>query len=338
MVLKRILFVFVKRVISQTKTKIDDIFLRAADLPVTLLIFASGGLLIERIVPSLFNIKVADHFLVTVKAVTIIAAVLFIDRFLVGLLQSYRDQIELLQSAGGFIKIFVRVSVFGLGLLVLLDSFGVSITPILASLGIGSLAVALAIQPTLENLFSGIQIIADKPFQEGHFVKLESGEEGYVDKIGWRSTWIRLPQHNVVVVPNKLLVNAKLLNYYYPTRELVINVALGVHYNSDLEKVERVLTQVATETLRSIEGGIKDFEPTVRFHTFNNSSIDCTIALRVREFADGGIVKHEFIKRVHKRFAQEGIVIPYPIQAVNYTQEVIPGDLLQNENIRDILK
>jgi small-conductance mechanosensitive channel len=329
---KRLLFVMIKRLARRTKTKIDDVFIRAADLPLTLLIFASAGALVERIIPLAFHTGVTNYFGNWLKAAVILAAIIFAERVLNGLIRTYQDRFEALHTAGGFAKIFVRFVVYGLGALVLLDSFGISITPIIASLGIGSLAVALAIQPTLENLFSGIQIAIDKPFHLGDFIKLESGEEGYVDQIGWRSTWIRVPQNNVIVMPNKSLVNAKLMNYYYPDREMVITVSLGVHYNSDLEMVERVLVEVGQKVLDTVDGGVKNFVPVARFSDFNNSSIDCVVALRVREFADGGLVKHEFIKAVHKRFAQEGIVIPYPIQAVNYSQEGLPAELMESKD------
>ncbi len=328
---KRVLFVMIKRLASRTKTRLDDIFIRAADLPLTLFIFTSGGALVERIIPLAFHVGVTDYFGNGLKAVTIIAAIIFADRFINSLIKTYQGQVEILRATTGFAQIFVRIIIYGLGALVLLDSFGISVTPIIASLGIGSLAVALAIQPTLENLFSGIQIAIDKPFQLGDFIKLESGEEGFVDRIGWRSTWIRVPQNNMIVMPNKSLVNAKLMNYYYPDREMVITVSLGVHYNSDLDNVETVLVDVGRKTLTTSMGGVKEFVPVVRFHAFNDSSIDCTVALRVKEFADGGLVKHEFIKNVHKRFAQEGIVIPYPIQAVDYSQEGLPLELLEGE-------
>jgi small-conductance mechanosensitive channel len=331
---KRVLFIAVKRLAKRTKTEIDDVFIRAADLPITLLIFTSAGALVEGLLPLAFHVGVTHYFQVALKAVTIVAVVLFVDRFINGLIQAYQGKVEILRTTSGFAQIFIRIGVFGLGILVLLDSFGISVTPIIASLGISSLAVALAIQPTLENLFSGIQIAVDKPFSLGHFIKLDSGEEGFVDKIGWRSTWIRVPQNNMIVMPNKSLVNAKLMNYHYPDREVVIPVALGVHYNSDLDKVEKVLIDIAQKTLATTPGGVKNFTPVVRFHTFNDFSIDCNVVLRVKEFADGGLVKHEFIKNVHKRFAQEGIVIPYPIQAVNYAQEGLPEEF----NKQDLIK
>jgi len=321
LVLKRILFGTIKRLSQMTKTHLDDIFVKAADFPIMLLVLASGGAIVERMLPSALNTELTSYFLIGFKAATILAIILFVDRFLNGLIQEYATKIDFLKTSGGVARGFIRVIVLSLGILILLDSFGVSITPIIASLGIGSLAVALALQPTLENFFSGMQIIIDKPFQVGHFIKLESGEEGYVHKIGWRSTWIRLLANNIIVMPNKSLVNAKILNYYYPGQEMSTLIQVGVHYESDLEHVERVTIEVAKETLKQVKGGVDDFDAFIRYHTFADFSINFTVILRVHEFVDNYLVKHEFVKNLHKRYAQEGIVIPYPIRAINNEQE-----------------
>jgi len=314
-----------RRFTSKTKTQIDDLFIQSADFPVTLLIFASGGAIVERLMPLAMDNELTTYFIVGFKAVTIIAIVLFFDRFLSALIQNFSGRFEILRASGGVARGFVRAIVIGLGLLILLDSFGVSITPVLASLGVGSLAVALALQPTLENFFSGIQLIMDKPIKVGHFVKLDSGEEGYVDKIGWRSTWVRMLPNNVVVIPNKVLVNSRVTNYYYPSKELAVLVQVGVHYESDLEHVERITIEVGRETMKEVTGGVEAFEPFIRYHTFADFSINFTVILRGKEFVDNYLIKHEFIKRLHKRYAKEGITIPYPIRAINYEQEKING-------------
>jgi small-conductance mechanosensitive channel len=246
---------------------------------------------------------------------------MFMDKLLNNLIQTYSHKVEILKTSGGVARTIARIIVIGLGLLILLDSFGVSITPLLASLGIGSLAVALALQPTLENFFSGIQIVIDKPIKVGQFVKLDSGEEGYVDRVGWRSTWVRMLPNNVVVIPNKALVNSKLVNYYYPQKELAVLVQVGVHYDSDLKRVEKVTCEVGKEVMKEVKGAVPEFDPFIRYHTFNDFSIDFTVILRAKEFVDNYLIKHEFIKRLHERFNKEGIIIPYPIKALNYEQE-----------------
>jgi small-conductance mechanosensitive channel len=318
---KRAIFSQIKRFAEKTKTQLDDILLEALDLPLVLLIFVSGVFVLEKILPLGQDAELTRYFIVALKATTIIAVIIFLDRLLKNLIRVYTPKLEILKTSGGIVQGFVRALVIGLGLLILLDSFGVSITPVLASLGIGSLAIALALQPTLENFFSGIQIVIDKPIKLGQFIKLDSGEEGYVEKIGWRSTWVRMLPNNVVVIPNKILVNSKVLNYYYPQKDLAVLVQVGVHYDSDLKEVERVTIEVAEEVMREVKGGVPEFKPFIRYHTFNDFSIDFTVILRAKEFVDNYLVRHEFIKRLHQRNKKEGNVIPYPIRAVNYSQE-----------------
>jgi small-conductance mechanosensitive channel len=322
---KRILFSRIRAIAKHTKTQLDDILIDALNFPLTIIIFFSGLTIIQKTctftdLPQLSTL-LANIF----KAACIFAIILFFDKLLQTILDTYAVKITILRSSKGVIKVAIRIAILATGLLIVLDSFGISITPILASLGIGSLAVALALQPTLENLFSGIQLIADKPIEPGQFIQLETGEEGYVEKIGWRSTWIRLLPNNMIILPNKTLVNSKILNYCHPTRESAVLVEVGVHYDSDLDQVKKVTVEVAEEIMNTVNGGISEFKPFIRFHTFADSSLNFTVILRAKEFVDSYLIKHEFIKRLHERYKKEGIVIPYPIRAINTQQEQKKG-------------
>lgn len=213
-----------------------------------------------------------------------------------------------------------RLFIFLLGTLIILQSLGISITPLLTALGVGGLAVALALQGTLSNLFSGLQIIASRQVKPGDYVKLDTGEAGYVADITWRNTTIRALPNNMYVVPNSKLASAIVTNYYQPDQELAVLVQVGVSYRSDLGKVEQVTVEVAKEVMREIPGGISEFEPFIRYHTFSDFSINFSVIMRGREFVDQYLIKHEFIKRLHDRYEKEDIEIPFPIRTV-YMQE-----------------
>ncbi|MBI3996763.1 MAG: mechanosensitive ion channel family protein [Candidatus Omnitrophica bacterium] len=208
-----------------------------------------------------------------------------------------------------------------LGGLTILHGLGVSIVPLLTALGIGGLAVALALQDTLTNLFSGFYLTLARQIRVGDYIKLDSGQEGYVEDIGWRATQILLPPNNMVYVPNKKLGEAIITNYDRPTREMVVTIEVGVEYGSDLARVESVTIDVGREVMRQVAGGIPTFDPIIRFNAFGPSSINFTAVLRVKTFGDQYLIKHEFIKRLHVRYQQEGIVIPYPTQVV-YSKSV----------------
>ena len=226
-------------------------------------------------------------------------------------------------SATIFVNI-TRVLVLAIGFLVVLQTLGISIAPMLTALGVGGLAVALALQDTLANLFAGIHILASKTVQPGDYIQLSSGEEGYVEDINWRQTTVRALSNNLIVIPNGELAKANMTNFMRPEQKLTITVQVGVAYDSDLEKVDKVTSQVAKEALQTTPGAIAGFEPFIRYHTFGDSSIDFTVILRAREFTDGILLKHEFIKKLHVRYEKEGIQFPFPTRVV-YLKGVSDG-------------
>jgi len=126
--------------------------------------------------------------------------------------------------------------------------------------------------------------------------------------------------NNVALIPNEKLTKAIVTNYYLPDKEMAVLVNLGVHYDSDLKKVEKITCEVAREIMKTVPGGVPGFEPFIRYNTFGDSSIGFTVILRAKEFADQYLIKHEFIKRLHERYKKENIIIPYPIRTIHYEQ------------------
>ena len=212
-----------------------------------------------------------------------------------------------------------------LGLLVILNGLGLSITPMLTALGVGGLAVALALQEPLANFFAGVFITLAGQIRVGDYVKLDSGQEGYVVDFSWRSTRLRMLANNLVVVPNAKLAQAIIVNHHLPSQDLAVLVEVGVDYASDLQHVERVVVEIGREVMAAVEGGIAEFEPFIRYHTFGESSINFTVILRAREFVDQYLIKHEFIKRLHVRFDEEGIGIPFPIRTITQREALLPA-------------
>jgi small-conductance mechanosensitive channel len=203
-----------------------------------------------------------------------------------------------------------------IGLLMILNGLGLSITPMLTALGVGGLAVALALQEPLANFFAGVFITLGGQIRLGDYIKLDSGQEGYVADFSWRSTRLRMLPNNLVVVPNAKLAQAIVVNHHLPSHDLAVLVEVGVDYSSDLAHVERVVNDVGRAVMAEVPGGVAGFDPFIRYHTFADSSINFTVILRATEFVDQYLIKHEFIKLLHVRFTQEGIVIPFPIRTI----------------------
>jgi small-conductance mechanosensitive channel len=315
----RVLYGRLHQLAARTATDIDDVIVGALRVPVVLVILVTGGLILARILP--LSPEWDRAFGLGVRITVILAGVLFVDGLIKALLQRASRKATYLRTSSGIVQTAVRGVIILIALLIVLDTAGVSITPLVASLGVGSLAVALALQSPLANFFAGIQILADRPIEVGQYIELDTGHKGYVTKIGWRSTAMRVLPNNLVIVPNSRIMDAIITNYYLPEQDLSILVQVGVHYDSDLDHVEKVTCEVAREVLQQIEGGKKDFKPFIRYHTFGDSSINFTVILRAEEFVNGYLLKHEFVKRLHRRFKQEDINIPFPIRTLDINKE-----------------
>lgn len=323
LLIKRLVLGYIKHWVSKTSYFLDSLIIDAVNLPLNLIIVLLNLVLLQKLLIA-FSVT-GDSFMhisnIATSVLLILAVVLFVDRLSISLITRHTENSEVLRSSQSIVKGVGRAIILSIAFLTLLSTLGISITPIVASLGIGSLAVALALQPTLENFFSGVQLVVDKPIRVGDFIELESGEQGFVERIGWRSTWIRMLPNNTIIMPNSTMSKSKIINYFYPEKELSVPVEVGVHYSSDLEKVEQVTLEVAREILNTHPWGVGSYETFVVYHTFDNSSINFTVMLRAQEYFHRFFIRSAFIKALHKRYAEEGIVIPYPIRAINTDQE-----------------
>jgi len=306
---------------EQTHHTFDDILASVLATPLILFFLGLGLSFYLDAIPDLPKkwAKYSDAILIILF---VLAGYLFVDRLMIEILRRYSKKVDFISSSAGVIKTLYRALILGFVFLIVLDRLKITITPFLASLGIGGLVVALALQDTLSNFFSGIYIFFDKPIRIGDYIMLESGQEGYVAQIGWRNTRIRMLPNNTVIVPNAKLVSGQITNFYLPETEMAVLVQVGVSYQSDLEKVEKVTIEVAKEVLQEVEGGVKEFDPFIRYHTFSDFSINFTVILRAREYVNKYLIVHEFIKRLHKRYQQEGIEIPFPIRTVYMKNEI----------------
>src|SRR2546425_394822 len=208
-----------------------------------------------------------------------------------------------------------RGAVYIVGALMLLTALGVQITPLLTALGVGGLAVALALQDTLSNLFAGAHLLADKPIRVGDYVKVADTVEGYVVDIGWRSTRVRMLQNMVVTIPNKRVAESIITNYDMPDPRLTLLIRVSVDYGSDVELVERLLVEEATGAVGEVAGLMASPSPSARLIPgFGDFSLDFTLSCQVASFTDQFPVQHELRKRILRRLGVEGIRIPVQVR------------------------
>ncbi|MEG6586387.1 mechanosensitive ion channel family protein [Dendrosporobacter sp. 1207_IL3150] len=259
------------------------------------------------------NLRFLDGVFIVVGifSLTVVTA-----RFLSTMAAFYAQKDEKAFPSASILANIIEAATYITGILIILQTLGISVTPILTALGVGGLAVALALQDTLSNVFSGLHILLAKPIQTGDYIKLEAGQEGHVVDISWRNTTIQTLGNSLIIVPNQKIASAVIINFDKPSSELSVSIGASVSYDSDLEYVEKVTIAVAKEVMSEFAAGVENYEPVVRFHTFGDSSILFNVIMRVQVFADQYKLKHDFIKRLHKRYKIEGIEIPFPIRTI----------------------
>lgn len=304
----------------RTRTTLDDVIVSALKKPVYLLALATG------IYIALAQINSLSGHVPLMTRLYQAAGILILAYAASKVTSSFLNWMVMKRSggeakvAGAFLPLtakFVSVFIYVVAFIGVLDQLNVKITALVASLGVASLAVALALQDTLANFFAGIYVMADRPVRVGDFVRLENGEDGYVIEIGWRSTKIRTLPNNVIIIPNSKLAQSVITNYYLPGQETSFVVKCGVAYGSDLDKVEKVTVKAAKDVQQSVEGATKNFEPFIRFNEFGDSNINFSIILRVDEPVGKYLVLHELVKRLTKAYSREGIEISWPVRNVH---------------------
>ncbi|MEK6953594.1 MAG: mechanosensitive ion channel family protein [Candidatus Micrarchaeota archaeon] len=318
-ILAKLLYWFIKKYIQgltkKTHNTLDDRLVEASETPIFLFVVAVG--LYAAIGQFSLLLPFRQQLDRIFSVIWISLGAFSVMRIFNSFLNWYAEEIApktrtMANEIFPTIRRIMRVVVVLVALMMILDNFGVEISPLLASLGIAGLAVALAFQDTLSNFFAGIYITADRPIKTGDYIKLESGDEGKVAKIGWRSAQLLTLQNNVVVVPNSKLAQSIMTNFNAPDRQLSFSVQAFVSYDSNLEKVEKVALEEALRIQKTAQGAVRDFAPILRFHTFADSGIGFAVILGASEFGAQFPMKHLFIKSLHTRFKKERIEIPYP--------------------------
>jgi small-conductance mechanosensitive channel len=228
----------------------------------------------------------------------------------------------------------VSWSIYLIGIIIILAECGISITPFITAMGVGGMALALGMQETLASVFAGFTMIFAPQIRNNDFVRLSNGQEGRIVDIAWRYTTIENLEGNTIVVPNKQIASAILTNYSVPAQDIKVKLQCGVAYDSDLDKVEQVVLEVAqkiqddvTKDILASKGkiaadaSVTTAKPGIFFHTFGDSAIEFSVTLNCKAFTHQYRMKHEFIKALTKRFREEGIEIPFPIVTVQQTRE-----------------
>ncbi len=235
-------------------------------------------------------------------------------------------------TAERLMPLFRRICValvYGLGGLVVLDQLNINISPLIAGLGLGGLAVALAIQPTLANLFAGTYVMTEGVIHTDDYIEMENGVAGYVVDVGWRSTRVRTWSNNLVVIPNSRFAETIITNYQEPSPEVNVYLVCGVSYDTDLAVVERVSYEVMRRVLETEQQAVKEYGCYFGYENFGESNVDFWLFLQAKDRLGTFIVRSTLMRELHQRFGEEGIVINYPVRTLQFPEGWSPQSGLE---------
>ncbi|HEX5417077.1 MAG TPA: mechanosensitive ion channel family protein, partial [Chloroflexota bacterium] len=246
----------------------------------------------------------------------------FLIAVTVRLMRRLGERLESFRPVEGMAKRVTQITLGILGGLLILNALTIPITPLLTTLGVAGLATALALQDTLSNFFAGFYLLADRPIRPGDFIKLDTGHEGYVLDVGWRTTKLRTLPNTVVVLPNSKLSQSIITNYSLPEGRMAASLKVSVAYDSDIDQVERVLKEIVENAKAEIPTLLADPPPGVAFSPgFGESSLDFTIGFQVDQYVDQFKVQNELRKKIFQRFRAEGIRFGFPMRTI----QVVPN-------------
>ena len=269
-------------------------------------------------------LSVLDPYRIVIKKIFFIISVILlsiiISRVLNVLINRWLKVQKKFEKTPKLINKILTVIIYLIALLTILDFLSIKVTPLIATLGLGGLAVGFALQTTLINFFSGIYLISDKPVGVGDYIELEGNISGFVEDIGWRSTRIKTIPNCIIIVPNSKISESIIKNYSLPNEEILVLVECGVSYTSNLKKVEKVTLEVAKQIEKNVAGGVKEFTPYLRYHTFGDSNINFSVYLKVNGFANKHLIVHEFIKSIKERYDKEKIEISWPVRKIYHAK------------------
>lgn len=315
------LFVFISQKIilkltKKTKTDIDDLVVAKTSKPISLILLLIGirlAIIPQKIRADMLNI--IGHVITSliIAIVTYIAIVVFniiISNW--GRKFASKTESRIDDEVVNLFQKFARITISFIGLIFIFDAWGVKVGPLLASLGIAGLAVAFALQNTLGNIFGGISLIIDKSITVDDFIKLDDGTQGFVTDIGLRSTKIKSPDGDLIILPNGKLADSKIYNYHKPMPATRVTIEFGVKYGSDVEKVKKI----ALNEIQSLSLALKAPEPKVILDELGDFALRFKAFFWVSSIEKKADAKEAALTSIYNALDKNKIGIPFPTRTV----------------------
>src|SRR3989338_3887357 len=315
------LFVFISqkiilRLTKKTKTDIDDLIVAKTSKPISLILLLVGVRL--AIIPHKIRADILDiveHVIVSLILVIVTYIAIVVFNIIIsswGRKFASKTESKIDDEVVNLFQKFARIILSFIGLIFILDIWGVKVGPLLASLGIAGLAVAFALQSTLGNIFGGISLIIDKSITVDDFIKLDDGTQGFVTDIGLRSTKVKSPDGDLVILPNGKLADSKIYNYHKPMPTTRVTVEFGVKYGSDVEKVKKI----ALNEIKALNLALKAPEPQAILDELGDFALRFKIFFWVSSIEKKVGAKETALTAIYNALDKNKIGIPFPTRTI----------------------
>jgi small-conductance mechanosensitive channel len=330
------------RLAQTTEGVYDDIIVEALRRTVVYIALLVGVNVAVRELPAAMRIVLAPYSRPIINTGIIVVITFLVAQVVRQVFKTRAASEDSRIAAMSLTRRIVEFVTYIVGGVMILRTFGVDVTAIVTALGVGGLAVALALQDTLSNAFAGVYITLARQLRKGDYIKTNDNFEGFVQDIGWRNTTIETLEHSIVFIPNNKLSQAIVTNFFLPKEVVYARVALGVHYDTDPEHLERVLKSIVLEAAHhdyhaahsttqpdgKIRGVMALPEPAVRFTAFGDYTLNFVLWFAVNTFDNQFSARHEIMKRIYYKLREENIAIPMPIRVLYTAPDFSADDAL----------
>ncbi|HIE34008.1 MAG TPA: mechanosensitive ion channel family protein [Candidatus Altiarchaeales archaeon] len=311
---------YMKAFAAKTKSDIDDLILGIIHKPIYYIIILIGIQLAVSYVTVSTEFEDISYRLISIAVILLGAWVIarIMDAILlsVGKKIATKTKTTVDDEAIPFLSKVLKFTIYLLAFIIVLDQFGIEITPLVASLGIAGFAIGFAAKDTISNLLAGFFILTDRPFARGDRIKIK-GYLGEVVDIGLRTTKIKTLDHTYVIIPNAGIVSNEVINYTLPDVKIKVKIPIGVAYGTDPDKVKRIIIDVT----KRIDEVMKDPKPVVYFTEFGESSLNFLLIFWVPDFRKKLVAVDKINSEINKEFEKTGIEIPFPCRTIYMRKE-----------------
>jgi small-conductance mechanosensitive channel len=313
-----------RRLAERTKNTLDDKLLELLRKRLTSLsVIAGVYLAIREVRKGLTAENVTHHQVLDYLEIALFVCLVFVlTRLLSRMIRSSfewylegvaaKTRSEVAPTLAPLTAKIINIVLFILAGMILLDHFGVNMGSLFVSLGVGSLAVALAAQETIANMIAGFVILIDQPFRIGDHIKLPSGEEGDVQEIGLRSTRMLNPDRNMMVIPNGELIKSRIINFSVPDSTMVLMVEATVAYGTEIARAKEILTGLADRQPEILR------EPPPRVFVVGSAEpgIQIRLTCATLSFRRKFQIETELREQMLASFAKQGIELALPRRVI----------------------